>query len=643
MSITVRILGDDTDLKNKLKDSAKALTKWGAAATAAAGAAAIAITKSTAEASKEITNLSRLIGENTEQFQKNAAAARRVGIEQDKYADIMKDVQDKVGDFLQTGAGPMVDFFDNIAPKVGVTAEQFKELNGRDALQLYVDSLEKANVSQNEMTFFMEAIASDASLLIPLLEEGGKGFKEIGDQAERSGAILSEIEVAQMEVLNQSLVEGKELMKGFTNQVAMQVAPIMQGLGDIFRDNIGGGADTMKQAVEGAFNFAIQAAGLVGDALRGIHIVIKGLELGFHGFSVVINEVLATIPEFVDRVLNNVKASVNATIEGINRLPGIELDKLVIGHSRASEIMRSVAQQAKDNFANTQTELHELMMEPLPSTALDEFIELTKIKSEEAAQAILASRENVGLAIPGLTDEDVETADTNSEKIAQAYARPAASFMGYSKLLQREQSNLQKTMTAIEAEETEKRNKLKSGEYREAFQAAGQFYNDVGQLLGTESKKMFEVSKAASISQTIIETYSAAQKAFSSLAGIPFVGPVLGAAAAATAIAAGISRVNAIKSTSFNSKSASGGGGGGGGGGMGGGGTYAPLGGSLSGGGRGVTGGGGGGEQGVGSGGSRTLVVEGMSSRQLFSGDNVRTIANELLEYQKDGGQVVLT
>lgn len=54
--------------------------------------------------------------------------------------------------------------------------------------------------------------------------------------------------------------------------------------------------------------------------------------------------------------------------------------------------------------------------------------------------------------------------------------------------------------------------------------------------------------KAAAITQTIIDTYKGAQAAFSALAPIPIVGPVLGGVAAAAAIAAGMSRVNQIRS-----------------------------------------------------------------------------------------------
>ena len=82
--IKVRILGDDSDLQKTLADSAKSVAKWGAAAASAAAVASVAITKSTATSAREIKNLSRLIGSSTADFQKMAAGAKTVGIEQDK-------------------------------------------------------------------------------------------------------------------------------------------------------------------------------------------------------------------------------------------------------------------------------------------------------------------------------------------------------------------------------------------------------------------------------------------------------------------------------------------------------------------------------------------------------------------------------
>ena len=160
-----------------------------AAATALAGAV-VAMTRSTVAAANEIDQLSQVANANPEVFQRWSAASATVGIEQEKLADILKDVNDRVGDFLQTGGGPMADFFENIAPRVGVTADQFARLFGPEALQLYVDSLERAGVSQQEMTFYLEAMASDTTRLIPLLRNGGAEMTRLGAQAQALGAVL---------------------------------------------------------------------------------------------------------------------------------------------------------------------------------------------------------------------------------------------------------------------------------------------------------------------------------------------------------------------------------------------------------------------------------------------------------------------
>jgi len=74
------------------------------------------------------------------------------------------------------------------------------------------------------------------------------------------------------------------------------------------------------------------------------------------------------------------------------------------------------------------------------------------------------------------------------------------------------------------------------------------------QELGKINKQAFQAYKAFAISQALIDTYASATAAFKALAPIPFVGPALGIAAAAAAIAAGMARVNAIRSQSYTGR-----------------------------------------------------------------------------------------
>lgn len=187
----------------------------------------VSLAKETSAAAAEVEKFSQLSNTSTKDFQRLAAGATTVGVSAEKMADIFKDVQDKVGDFIQTGGGGMADFFERVAPQIGVTAEQFRKLSGPDALQLYVSSLEKANLSQSDMVFFMEALASDSANLIPLLKDNGKAWQELGDRAEAYGAILSTDTLAAARDFKTETENLELSMKGLRYELVEGVLPSM--------------------------------------------------------------------------------------------------------------------------------------------------------------------------------------------------------------------------------------------------------------------------------------------------------------------------------------------------------------------------------------------------------------------------------
>lgn len=204
-----------------------------AAAGAATGAAIVALGAMSASAintAAELQNLSRIANSSPEEFQKMAYAAEQVGISQEKFSDILKDVNDRVGDFIATGGGPMKDFFDRIAPQVGVTADQFRKLSGPQALQLYVSSLEKANVNQQDFTFFMEAMASDSTALLPILRNSGKLANEYADRLVALGGVMSNDTVAKLASMKTALREVGIVMIGMKNALGAAFAPVIEAL-----------------------------------------------------------------------------------------------------------------------------------------------------------------------------------------------------------------------------------------------------------------------------------------------------------------------------------------------------------------------------------------------------------------------------
>ncbi|HBP1684372.1 TPA: phage tail tape measure protein [Pseudomonas aeruginosa] len=263
------------------KEVEKNAAKVGAAigaATAAGITALAALTVSTVRNANEIANLASVANASTTEFQKYAAGAKLVGIEQEKLADIFKDVNDKVGDFLNTGGGALADFFENVAPKVGVTADQFRNLSGPQALGLYVSSLEKAKVSQSDMTFYLEAIASDATALLPLLRNNAEGFKTFGDAAQAAGAILDEKTIKSANELQAATWLVEQSTTGLKNQLTSALIPVLSDFAtkllDVSKDGtsmvaVGEFLVTTLKLVAGAAVATVGAFQLVGKSIAG--------------------------------------------------------------------------------------------------------------------------------------------------------------------------------------------------------------------------------------------------------------------------------------------------------------------------------------------------------------------------------------
>ena len=105
--------------------------------------------------------------------------------------------------------------------------------------------------------------------------------------------------------------------------------------------------------------------------------------------------------------------------------------------------------------------------------------------------------------------------------------------------------------------EEEKANNLISYNALEEFLASKRVkdtqstYNTITGIVRQGSKEQMIIQKAEGVARGTKDTYNAANAAYSALAGIPIVGPALGAAAAAAAIAYGMSNVARIAGISF--------------------------------------------------------------------------------------------
>ncbi len=263
--------------RKQVEKNAKAVGGLVGAGLAAGVTALTALTISAINSAAEISNLASVANVSTTDFQKLAVGAKTVGIEQDKLADILKDVNDKVGDFLNTGGGGMADFFEQIAPKVGVTADQFRNLSGSQALGLYVSTLEKAKVSQSDMTFYLEAIASDATALLPLLRNNSEGFNRFGQAAAAAGSIMDEKTIRAAQELKAANWLVEQSISGLGNQITSAMLPTLANFATRLSDTTINGvlakrvSDDLADSLRALGKFAV-------GTVAAIHLLGVGLK-----------------------------------------------------------------------------------------------------------------------------------------------------------------------------------------------------------------------------------------------------------------------------------------------------------------------------------------------------------------------------
>lgn len=507
----------------------------------AAAAITGAITKMAADASrtaKEIQNLSNVSGIGVEAFQRLAVGGRAVGIEQEKLADIFKDVNDKFGDFMATGAGPLADFFENIAPAVGVTADQFAKLSGPEALQLYVSSLEKAGVSQQQMTFYMEALASDATALVPLLADNGKEMRKLGDEAQRSGRILGKDAVNAGTKLAATFSNAGDILR---TKFQSEILNSAGAIDDLVTDNLPG-------FIEGLDNVATAAsivARELGDIVSGIGSMITA-----------IGEFGASFETFWDGIVSKVQASGLTLPQLLNTdLSSLGGDVTGGGGGLIFQDLKKIPRAAPMEPGETSTTLFRAGVNRVAPPAVipgtSPVIKPIKTGGGGGGRSGGGGGGGNGRAdFEALKQRFADEADLVQEQ--QEAALEKLREFREKKIATEEEYNALEA--DIKAEHAEKLAEIETAAQQERLQAFSGALGDLSSLMQSENKKIFKIGQAAAIAEAIVSGYGAAVAAWEK--GMKIGGPPVAAAFTAASVAKTGALISSISSASSSGASA---------------------------------------------------------------------------------------
>lgn len=428
-TLTLDLIAKTAQFTNPIKDAEKQtktsfdkmrkhVNSYGAMAitgAAAVGAGVLAMANEYANAARELQTFASISNTTTQEFQRMAVGAETMGINSEKLSDQLKDFNEKLGEFITIGSGGAVDFFEQIAIKTEGSAEaarklalEMQNLSGPKALQLYVDKLEEAGVTQQQMSFYLESMASDTTNLIPLLKNGGEGFKFWADAAERAGVIMDESAIKKANELSVQMKLLDLQVKGAKNQFIQGLMPALVSVGDSLTD-----ATTET-------NLMSDAGATLGNVFMGV----AAMGMGVYAVIKMLSNAIAGLA--VDAV--NAKKMVDKTSESgtwADKLPGIKLGKaLILGTANARFNENSGVQMAMQDNAK--------VAEDIGNTITDIFSKTTS----EAVEAMAEIQNNQQGVISG-SDEWIKkqnqaanatNAATDALKKLQEQARASISY-----------------------------------------------------------------------------------------------------------------------------------------------------------------------------------------------------------------------
>lgn len=536
-------------VEKSLKELGGTAIKAGAVAGTAIAGTGIAITGLTliaAKNAKEMTSYSRAIGIGVEELSAWGYASETVSVSQEKLNDILKDTTEKIGDAYLNNGGEAVE----ILKRLNLSAKDMAALSPDQQLLKIAEGLESVG-TQSEKVVILESLASDASLLLPLLDNNAGKLKELTKEAHEMGISLNSVDAAKIEAANKAWDKTLSILNGIGQKIASMLSPYVVEVGDNF-------GDAAKQSkgfvdiIESGMRTSVLSVAYLADVIQGLSVVWGGVNLIFQGFAAGMFNTLDSLQHHILGV--------------INLVPGVDVKPI--------ETLSAMTKEANKEFNNSKVALQELISQPMPSEAVTKFFNDVDKRATAAAEKIAAvvnpkkkSGGDIGDAkFDKGADLERLLGSYESEYVLLEQKHTKEQLLIDEAYLNGELSEEkhQQTMADIGERYAKSKESLDAVQSKQKLAVAKGIFGNLSTLMSSESKKEFEVGKKFAIANALIKGYEAVTSSYA--AGAKIGGPWLGAAYAGTAVIATNQQIKNIQSQSFGAGggvSVSGGAGGG--------------------------------------------------------------------------------
>ncbi|WP_372378537.1 hypothetical protein ACBZ91_06580 [Vibrio natriegens] len=537
---------------------------------AVTGATAYLITQQ-AQQAREVEKMATVAQVSVQQIQALAYASEQYNISGESMADILKDVNDKLGDFTENKGGEFADFMTNIAPTVGLTIDQLQKLSGPEALVAVKAAMDEANVPMKSQIFYLESIANDASALMPLLDNQGRKLYELTKKYDDLNVSMSEYDIEKFKEMDQKLKDtGLKLQRSFANAVLGASDQI-----DWFSDKLAYSINYWGTLFDGWSDTPRTVDGLskklselrserkqLSAELKEVNTTFKEYEgidadslLPLNPFGRSENELFNLNSDFgrLTKQIDDLDAEIERQQKRYNIMRlGMNYDKDQPGIKPEGATPDRVIPEDPDALAKQQ------------SSGASRLASLDMQYADEREKLLLAHEQRLrDIEEMQVSEQELQRRGFDTlEALKTEYREREKEFYKTAEIERKTQEDdaLEASIESFARSEEAKTEKAKIEAEKRAYReerlmqervrGVSNFMGQISQLQNSENKNAARIGKTAARFQIMLNAYESASSAYKALVGIPYVGPGLAAAAAGTAMGFGISMASKVDSMS---------------------------------------------------------------------------------------------
>jgi len=245
----------------------------GFVSSAVAGYSLQAVIRDTVAVTRETDAWARAVGVSTQTLTQWNYVGEQAALQQGKMGDIFKDTSEKIADAYMNGAGEAAEVIENL----GLKTKNLIVLSPEKQLLAIGDALESLE-TRGQKIQVLESLASDASLLLPYLEDDAKLLHQVAQEALVTGKAISNIEASQLVVIGKEFNKLAAQSTGLGNNLSVALSPAIYGATQEI-NRLTGEWGGMGNMADKAVDLAVGGLGVVLDVGQEVRKLLKVSEI----------------------------------------------------------------------------------------------------------------------------------------------------------------------------------------------------------------------------------------------------------------------------------------------------------------------------------------------------------------------------